>query len=134
MSEELLTPYRPVVHAEFDLIRDSGFHRFPPRLVEQTIFYPVLDRCYAEPTARDWNAPDPACGHAGYVLQFQVPAVYASRFPVQSVGDRTAKELWVPAGELEAFNEQIVGRIKLVAEFRGAAADRKRAVEAQPSI
>jgi hypothetical protein len=36
-----------------DLIRASGFRRFPPRLLEQPIFYPVLTEEYATQIARD---------------------------------------------------------------------------------
>ena len=120
MGEPLTTLFRPVGQAEFDLIQGSGFRRFPPRLPEQPIFYPVLDRGYAEQIARDWNAPDPACGHAGYVLQFHLPTAHAARYPVQTVGDRTAKEIWVPAEELAALNDAIVGLIEVVAKFRGS--------------
>ena len=115
-----LTLYRPVGAAEFALVRASGFRRFPPRLPGQPIFYPVLNRAYAEQIARDWNAPDPAGGHVGHVLRFAVRRPFVDRYPVQTVGDRTAQELWVPAGELEAFNDQIVGLIEVVAEFRNA--------------
>jgi len=38
MNETVVTLYRPVGQAEFELIRDSGFHQFPPRLPEQPIF------------------------------------------------------------------------------------------------
>lgn len=40
--------YRPVGQGELDLIAASGFKSFPPRLPEQTIFYPVLTKEYAE--------------------------------------------------------------------------------------
>ena len=127
MSDELLTLYRPVGHAEFDLIRAAGFRRFPTRLAGQPIFYPVLDRGYAEQIARDWNAPDPACGHVGYVLRFHLPTAHAARYPVRTVGDRTAKELWVPAEELAALNDAIIGLIEVVAEFRGCEINQARA-------
>lgn len=74
------TLYRPVGQAELDLIRDSGFSAFPPRLPEQPIFYPVLTRSYAEQIARDWNTKDPRSGFVGYVLQFQVRTDYLENF------------------------------------------------------
>jgi hypothetical protein len=40
------------------------------------------------------------------------------RYPVQTVGSRIAQELWVPAGELEEFNDNIVGLIEVIAEYR----------------
>lgn len=43
MSNEKTTIlYRPVGRKELDLIKESGFKRFPPRLFHQPIFYPVL--------------------------------------------------------------------------------------------
>lgn len=34
--------FRPVGQAEYDLIAQSNFTAFPPRLPEQPIFHPVL--------------------------------------------------------------------------------------------
>lgn len=39
--EAVTTLYRPVGQAEVDLIRESGFREFPPRLSEQ----PISIRC-----------------------------------------------------------------------------------------
>jgi hypothetical protein len=39
--------YRPVGQVELDLIAESGYRRFPPRLSHQPIFYPVLSIEYA---------------------------------------------------------------------------------------
>ncbi len=50
--------FRPIGKAELDLIRDSGYTRFPERLPHQPIFYPVLTQEYAEKIARDWNTKD----------------------------------------------------------------------------
>jgi hypothetical protein len=47
-----LTLYRPVGQAELDLIRDSCWRAFPPRLRGQPLFYPVAQRTYAEDIAR----------------------------------------------------------------------------------
>jgi hypothetical protein len=39
--EEIVTMYRPVGPKELKLLAGSGFRRWPPRLPEQPIFYPV---------------------------------------------------------------------------------------------
>jgi hypothetical protein len=93
----------------------SGFREFPPRLFWQPIFYPVLNEEYAADIARKWNVRDSG---AGYVTRFRVRAEYAAQYPVQTVGDHTCKELWVPAEELPAFNASIVGLIEVIAEFK----------------
>ena len=110
--------YRPVGERELELIRESGFSAFPPRLSFQPIFYPVLNEEYATRIARDWNTKDAASGHVGYVLRFDVDADYISRFEPQRVGGAGIDELWVPADELDELNRHIVGRIELVSEHR----------------
>jgi hypothetical protein len=113
------TLYRPVGQAELDLIAQSEYRSFPPRLPGQPIFYPVLDEDYAIEIARDWNTRDRASGFAGYVTRFRVRRVFADRYAVQVVGSRKHRELWVPAGELAELNENIVGAIEVIAVFRG---------------
>lgn len=50
------TLYRPVGPAELALIAASDHRRFPPRLDEQPIFYPVCNERYAIEIAERWNA------------------------------------------------------------------------------
>jgi hypothetical protein len=115
MSIELTTLYRPTGQKELELIRDSGWRSFPPRLPEQPIFYPVLEESYATQIARDWNTRD---GGIGYVLRFQVETEYLDRFPVQVAGARVHREYWIPAEDLDEFNRHIVGLITVVNQFR----------------
>lgn len=112
------TLYRPVGINELKLIHESGMKAFPPRLPEQPIFYPVMNRGYAIQIARDWNATT-APNYLGFVLSFDLPAEYLARYPVQTVGGREHEELWVPAEELEEFNRNIVGAIIVLDVFRG---------------
>jgi hypothetical protein len=39
------------------------------------------------------------------------------RYPVKTVGSSLHQEVWVPAEELAEFNQHIVGRIEVIAEF-----------------
>jgi hypothetical protein len=112
------TLYRPVGQKELDLIRESDWRCFPPRLSWQPIFYPVLNEEYAIQIAREWNTKDEASGFVGYVLRFEVRKDYISRFEPQQVGGQTHVEYWIPAEELDEFNENIIGRIELLHEFR----------------
>ncbi|MFI2740474.1 hypothetical protein [Streptomyces sp. NPDC018711] len=109
------TLWRPTGPGELDLVRESGWHAWPPRLPEQPIFYPVLDEEYAVRIARDWNVKHSG---AGYVTRFEVDTDFLRRYPVQQAGGRTILELWVPAEELDEFNAHIVGGIRVVHEFR----------------
>jgi len=59
-SSETTILFRPVGEKELNLIEESGFRRFPPRLPGQPIFYPVLEEEYATEIARDWNTKDAA--------------------------------------------------------------------------
>jgi hypothetical protein len=110
-----ITLYRPVGPKELALIEASGWTRFPPRLPEQPIFYPVLNEDYATQIAREWNVKESG---AGFVTKFAVDARFARRYQAQTVGSSLHRELWVPAGELDEFNRHIVGAIEVIAEFR----------------
>jgi hypothetical protein len=111
----VITLYRPVGPEELGLIEQSGWTRFPPRLPEQPIFYPVIQEAYATKIARDWNVPQSG---AGFVTRFDVDAAWLAQFEVQYAGGRDHAEYWIPAERLEEFNEHIVGPIEVVAEFR----------------
>ena len=58
----------------------------------------MLNEQYATQTARDWNVKDSQSG-AGYVTRFA--------------------EYWIPVEKLAEFNQDIVGLIEVVSEFRG---------------
>jgi len=113
-----VTLWRPVGQAELDLIEQSGWRRFPPRLEGQPIFYPVLTEGYATKIARDWNTKDPASGYVGHVLRFEVDADFISEFEAQRVGGAGIDELWIPADRLTDLNAHIVGTITVTATYR----------------
>lgn len=66
---------------ELALVAKSGYRRWPPRLPEQPIFYPVTNEAYA----------------------------------------REHEEYWIPAEELEAMNDAIVGGIEVVTSYARSA-------------
>ncbi|KYF68117.1 hypothetical protein [Sorangium cellulosum] len=114
------TLYRPVGQAELDLIEASGRRRFPPRLPEQPIFYPVCNEEYATQIASRWNTAE---GKVGYVTRFAVRSDFLARYDVQIVGSRVHAEYWIPAEDLEAFNDAIVGTIEVIGEHRAGGHD-----------
>jgi len=111
------TLYRPVGQAELDLIVATGYRRFPPRLPEQPIFYPVCNEEYAVQIASRWNTTG---GSVGYVTRFDVRSDFLAKYDVQIVGSKLHAEYWIPAEELEAFNDAIVGRIEVIGEYRAS--------------
>ncbi|MBO9518705.1 MAG: hypothetical protein J7493_11615 [Porphyrobacter sp.] len=87
---------------------------FPPRLPEQPIFYPVTTEEYAIKIARDWNVP--ASG-SGFVTRFAVSRNYLDQYSVQDAGGKAHQEYWIPAEDMDAFNDAIVGPIEVVQRF-----------------
>ena len=108
--------YRPVGTKELELIKESGYTKYPPRLPEQPIFYPVLNEKYATEIAANWNVKYND-DHKGYVTKFEIEDEYAQQFEVHTVGGSHHQELWVPAKELETFNRHITGPIQVISEF-----------------
>ena len=107
--------FRPVNQAELDLIKQSGWVKFPPRLPEQPIFYPVMNEDYAIQISKKWNVP--AYG-VGYVTKFAVKTEYLKKFKIENVGGEIHNELWIPSEEINEFNSNIVGKIEVTKEFK----------------
>ena len=113
-GDDVITLWRPTGQKELDLVAATGWRRWPPRLPEQPIFYPVLNEEYATKIARDWNVPR---GGVGYVTRFAVRRDFLNSYEVQQVGGRDILEYWIPAEDLEALNDNIVGVIEVVSTF-----------------
>ena len=113
-AQETIRLWRPTGPEELALVEASGWRAWPPRLPDQPIFYPVVSRDYAVMIASDWNVKSSG---VGYVTEFEVRKEFLDRYPVQQAGGRTILENWIPAQELEEFNRNIVGFIKVVDEF-----------------
>jgi hypothetical protein len=117
--EDIMLLYRPIGLGELRLIAKAHFARFPPRLPDQPIFYPVLTLEYARKIARDWNPTDAQSGYIGFVTRFEIDAEAAARYPVQRAGGSAHEELWVPSDELAEFNRHIIGPITIVEAYPG---------------
>lgn len=113
-KEELTTLWRPTGPRELALVEASGWSAWPARLADQPIFYPVLDRDYAMQIAQEWNVPHSG---TGFVTEFDVRTEFLDRYDVHQVGGRTKVEYWIPAEQLDHFNDNIVGPIRVIARF-----------------
>ena len=111
---ETVTLWRPTGPEELELVEASGWRKWPPRLPEQPIFYPVTTEEYAVKIARDWNVP--ASG-SGFVTRFEVRKDYLDNYEVQEAGGKAHTEYWIPAEDIDAFNDAIVGEIEVVRRF-----------------
>jgi hypothetical protein len=116
---ETVTLFRPTGPKELALVKASGWKSWPPRLPEQPIFYPVLNEEYARKIATDWNATSPDTGYRGYVTRLRVRADFLDDYKIQTVGASWAREYWIPAAELDAFNEALVDSIEVIAAYEG---------------
>lgn len=109
-----ITLYRPVGMKEMELIAESAYKLFPPRLAWQPIFYPVMNQQYAEQIALEWNTTDDFSGFIGIVTAFEVNDNYLQKYEIQNVGGKIHNELWIPSSALQEFNSEIVGGIEIV--------------------
>lgn len=111
---EVIVAYRPIGPVEFALVEKAEFKRWPPRLPEQPYFYPVTNEIYARQIAAGWNVRDHGCG---YVTRFRVKKSFLDRYPIRCVGSTIHTEWWIPAQDLDALNEALVGKIEVIDEF-----------------
>ncbi len=102
--------YRPCNQAEWDLVEQSGFKAWPPRLYYQPIFYPVTNIGYAR-RVNLWNVKEYGIG---YITKFEVSREFADRYETHVVGGSEDTEWWIPSEDLEELNRSIVGKIEIV--------------------
>jgi hypothetical protein len=113
-GDDTTTLFLPTGDEELDLVRASGWRRWPPRLPEQPIFYPVTNEQYATEIAAKWNV---AASGSGCVTRFKVRTSFMRRYDIHCVGAAHHTEWWIPAEDLEALNDNIVGTIDVIASF-----------------
>lgn len=113
----MITLFRPVGLEELRLLYNADMFAFPPRLPEQPIFYPVTNEPYARQIAENWNTKSGT--RSGFVTRFEVDSEYAARFGRKVVGGREHEELWVPAAELDEFNQHIEDQVCIVGAYFG---------------
>ena len=112
---ETVTLYRPTGSKELKLVKKSGFKKWPPRLPEQPIFYPVTNEEYAKEIAIKWNREE---NKVGYVTKFKVKKEFMDGYKIQKVGAKNHTEWWIPAEDLEELNANIVGLIEIIGEYK----------------
>jgi hypothetical protein len=110
----VVTLYRPAGPKEIDLVRESRYTKWPPRLPEQPIFYPVTNEQYAIEIASTWNVKQSGYG---CVTRFHVRREFMERYEIHTVGGSNHTEWWIPAEELEELNRNIVGLIEIIHEY-----------------
>ena len=114
MSEDTVVLYRPVGPKEMELLSASGYKRWPSRLPEQPIFYPVTNEEYAREITIKWNIHQSG---VGYVTRFLVKKTFMDRYQIHTVGGERHTEWWIPAEKLEELNDHLVGLIEVIREF-----------------
>ena len=117
VAEGIVVLFRPVGPRELELLAAAGWSRWPPRLPEQPIFYPVTNERYASEIASKWNV---AQDGADYVTRFHVRSSFIDQFEIHCVGAAHHTEWWIPAERLDELNASIVGLIEVVAVFKGS--------------
>lgn len=115
MGIETIALYRPTGPEELELVKRTDFTKWPPRLPEQPIFYPVTNEKYAREIPERWNVKK---SDAGFVTKFEVRKSFMERYEIQQVGSSYHTEWWIPAEHLDALNNNIIGKIEVVGEHR----------------
>lgn len=113
--EDTVTLFRPTAPSELALLRDSGFLKWPPRLPEQPLFYPVTSEQDAIAITRAWIVQHSGLG---YVSRFRVRKEFLDQCKTHDSETCDRNMRLVPAEDVEALNKSIVGKIEIIREFR----------------
>ncbi len=111
-KSKTVTMYRPCAQKEMDLVIESGYKKWPPRLPDQDIFYPVTNEAYAH-EVNEWNVKQFGIG---YVTRFEVNSRFVEQYNIEVVGGSNHTEWWIPVAELEELNKNIIGKIEVIAK------------------
>lgn len=114
MEDNIIVLYRPTGPRELELVKQSGYKKWPPRLEGQPIFYPVTNETYAREIARDWNVKESG---AGYVTRFRLNKSFIDKYEIKKVGASHHTEYWIPAEDLEELNNNIIGEIEVICRY-----------------
>ncbi len=114
MNQGTIALYRPTGPKELELVVESGYLKWPPRLPEQPIFYPVTNEQYAIEIASKWNVRESG---VGYVTKFCVLKSFMDNYEIHQVGAAHHTEWWIPAEELDNLNKHIVGKIEVIGTY-----------------
>ena len=106
--------YRPIGPGQLQAIVDTGFRRFPARRSNQKYFYPLLHENFAHFIARHWQLRNSG---VGYVTTFQVRQSFVQDLPIYRMGGPEHQEYRIEAGCLEQLNDNIVGKISVIAVY-----------------
>jgi hypothetical protein len=75
----------------------------------------VTNEDYAVQIARDWNAKESG---VGYVTKFHVRKDFMDKYELHIVGGSEHSEWWIPAEDLEELNNNIIGLIDVLNEYK----------------
>jgi len=106
--------FRPVGEDELRLIVEAGYKALPPRLPGQALSCSQRGICDANRPRLEGKAIK-----GRYVTGFAVKTSYLAQFPIHKVGGTMHTESGIPAEKLAEFQQNIVGLIEAVSEFRG---------------
>ena len=106
--------YKSLTPAQFAGVIQSDWRELAAESPDQKMFYPKLNRQYAEMVARMLNL---AHYNAAYVVKFNVNALFLARYEIQTVAYDEHQEYKIPIEDLPLLNCHIVGIIEVVSAF-----------------
>ena len=102
---------RPAGPEDLVLVEASGWRRWPSRVFDQPISYPVLNDDHEIRVARDWSVK--ACD-VGHVTRFQVRRQHLEKYDVEQVDGQPILAYWIPAERLEELDHNILGNTEVL--------------------
>lgn len=112
MSSDVATLYRALNFDEFTLLKSRDYWGFPPRVISAPGEAPVRSRELADEQAHEIAVKDRR--GCAYLVAFEMPEATLAEFEIER---STSPQIWLDSFELEIFNAQILGPIKLVSRI-----------------
>lgn len=118
MSVDSTTLYRHAGYWDLEQIASRGWNTFHNRL-DEPILRLYQNEEYANSIALDWHAEDLISDFAGFVLAFEIQTSHLRQYELESWKEPNSWHYCVPPEKIKEFNEQIIGKIRLLRAFYG---------------
>lgn len=112
-----VTIYRLVNWEELGLVAASGYRAFPPILPHTSIFHPVKNEAYVDEIATMWNDKAEHLDCPGAILECDIDSEFLRRFEFRRTIFSRALEYRVRAKDLDEFNNNIQGEVRVIKRF-----------------
>lgn len=104
MNKETIVFSRNITVAELKFIKTNKFKKFPPCSPDYPFFHTMFNQKIDLEIDKN---------KISYGIRYEIKKCFLDRYEKQFVGNYDIKDYWIPSKDLEEFNQNLIGEIKI---------------------